>query len=74
MNNFFVGVPFTGCEKYIDENSITVNLTPIGSYQRLYISNIKDNKVFVGSDNDIVDFNYTVYAERKDVDRLTVEF
>jgi len=58
----------------VDENSITVNLTPIGSYQRIFVSNIKDNKVFVGSDTDVVDFNYTVYAERKDVERLTVEY
>jgi hypothetical protein len=58
----------------VDEFTITVNLTPIGSYQRLFVSNIKDNKVFVGSDTDVVDFNYTVYAERKDVERLTVEY
>jgi hypothetical protein len=56
----------------VDENSITVNLTAIGSAQDLFVKDIKDNKVYVGSS--AVDCFYTVYAERKDVDKLVVEF
>jgi len=57
----------------VHEDTITVSLTPIGSHQNLYVEKIENNKVYVGSDGDINCF-YTVYGERKDVDKLTVEF
>jgi hypothetical protein len=56
----------------VDENSITVNLTAIGKAQDLYVEDIKDNKVYVGGSS--VNCFYTVFAERKDVDKLVVEF
>jgi hypothetical protein len=56
----------------VDETSITVNLTAIGKAQDLYVEDIKDNKVYVGGSN--VNCFYTVFAERKDVDKLVVEF
>jgi hypothetical protein len=55
----------------VDADTITVQLTPIGSHQNLYVHEIKDNKVIVGG---VVDCFYTVYGERKDVDKLIVEF
>jgi hypothetical protein len=59
----------------VDEDSITVNLTPIGSSQNLFVKEVKDNKVFVKSTSKTKPINcyYIVYAERKDVDKLEVE-
>ena len=58
----------------VHEDTITVNLTPVGQYQTLYVKEIKDNKVYIGSDNNYVNCHYTVYAERKDVERFDVEY
>lgn len=62
--------------KLVDPESITVNLTPIGRHQNLYVETIAENKVIIGNSNllnkDINCF-YTVFAERKDVDKLQVE-
>jgi hypothetical protein len=59
----------------IDENSITVNLTPIGKHQKLFVKEI--NKTSVIIDNNTwfskLDYFYTIYAERIDVDKLVVE-
>jgi hypothetical protein len=56
----------------VDESTITVNLTPISRYQILWVEDIIDNTVIVGGDN--VNCFYTVFAERKDVEKLEVEF
>lgn len=61
----------------VDENSITVNITPIGHHQHLCVRKIQNNVVYVGSDAETfreIDYFYTVYAERKDVEKLIVEF
>jgi hypothetical protein len=55
----------------VDEDTITVNLTPIGRHQNLWVEDIIDNTVIVGGDN--VNCFYTVFAERKDVEKLEVE-
>lgn len=61
--------------KLVDPDSITVQLTPAGKYQHLYVEDIRDNKVFVGNDNKDADINcfYYILAERIDVDKLEVE-
>lgn len=62
--------------KLVDPDSITVNLTPIGSHQKLYIDRIQDNCVYIGTDNlfgKAIDCFYTVFAERCDVEKLKVE-
>jgi hypothetical protein len=58
----------------VDEDTITVNLTPFGKTQTLWVKEIKDNKVFVGSKCATVEYFYTVFGERKDVEKLEVEF
>jgi len=59
----------------VHEDSITVNLTPIGNHQGLYIVSIENNMVFVGGENnDRINCFYTVYGERKDVERFEVEY
>jgi len=60
----------------VDESTITVDLTPIGKHQKLYVEEIVDNTVVVGNDNLLgkaIDCFYVVWAERKDVNKLTVE-
>ena len=54
----------------IHEDTITVQLTAIGSGQDLYVEDIKDNKVYVNGDN----YFYYIQAERKDIDRFEVEY
>ena len=57
----------------VDAETITCNITPIGSSQNIYVEKIEDNKVFLNSDKEINCF-YTIYGERKDVPKLEVEF
>lgn len=59
--------------KLVDEDNITVNLTPIGKSQNLYVSDISHNKIVIGGSKNINCF-YTIFAERADVDKLEVEF
>ena len=56
----------------VDENSITVNITPIGKKQKIYVDKIENNKVYLGGN--VKEYFFTVYGERKDVDKLTVEY
>ena len=56
----------------VHEDSITVSLTPVGRQQDLYVVGIHSNEVYVGGEN--VDCFYVVYGERKDVEKLVVEF
>ena len=56
----------------VDEDTITVNLTPIGKMQDLFVEDISNNQITVGGTD--VNCFYTVFAERKDVEKLTVEF
>ena len=55
----------------VHEDSITVQLTPIGK-NCVWVEDIKDNSVHVGMDNDTPYF-YFIQAERKDIDKLIVE-
>ena len=62
--------------KLIDEDSITVNLTPIGNHQNLFVEKIEDNKVYIKNSNILykeINCFYTIFAERIDVDKLIVE-
>lgn len=59
--------------KLVDPDSITVNLTPIGKTQTLWIKDIRDNKIFIGSKCSEVNYFYMVLAERADVEKLEVE-
>lgn len=61
----------------VDIDSVTVNLTPIGKHQKLYVDAMYGTKIVIGTDNLFsweIDCYYTVYATRKDVPPLkTVE-
>lgn len=57
----------------VDEDSVTVNITPIGKKQSLYVKEANSTVVTVGGGKNM-DYYFTVYAERRDVEKLTVEF
>ena len=62
--------------KLIDPESITVQLTPIGSHQKLYVEKIEDNKVYIANENLLakaINCFFYVLAERIDVEKLQVE-
>ena len=61
----------------VDPDSITVQLTPIGSHQSLYVKEIKDNVVYIGNGNlfsNKINCYYFIQAERKDIDKIDVEY
>lgn len=60
----------------IDIETITVNLTPFDNYQELYVKNIEWGK-FINIVNNLsspIKCYYTIFAERKDVDKLVIEY
>jgi hypothetical protein len=62
----------------VDEDSITVQLTPIGKHQHIYVESIKNNAIHIQSDEarksiDNLEYYYLILAERKDVNKLTIE-
>jgi hypothetical protein len=62
--------------KLVDPDSITVQLTPIGKHQKLYVEEVKDNKVYIANDGLFageINCYYYVLAERVDVEKLEVE-
>jgi hypothetical protein len=62
--------------KLVDPDSITVQLTAIGKGQKLYVEDIRDNKVYIANDGMFAgDPNcfYLVQAERVDIEKMNVE-
>lgn len=61
--------------KLVDPNSISVQLTPVGKYQKLYVEDIRDNKVYISNSSifNNIDYFYYIVAERCDVEKLEVE-
>jgi hypothetical protein len=71
-NNNIIQLP-EEWEWLVDADSITVQLTPIGTQHILYVQAIENNTVLINS-NTPIDCFYFVQATRKDVDTLhTVE-
>lgn len=58
----------------VDEHTITVHLTPINSQSFLSIKYIKDNVIYIMKEYSDVEYYYYVIAERKDLDKLIVEY
>ena len=56
----------------VDEKTISVNITPIGKMQNIFVESINDNNT-ITLGGEVETCYYTVFAERKDVDPLTVE-
>ena len=62
--------------RLVDYSTVCVQLTPSGKNQRLYVKEIKDNKVII--ENGFFDFKtpnyyYNISAERIDIEKLKVE-
>jgi hypothetical protein len=57
----------------VNENSISVNLTPINVYSNICVIDYNNTRVITSGNNGNYYF-YTVYGERKDIPKLTVEF
>ena len=59
----------------VDEDTITVQLTGKGRFQRLYVAKIEDNKVYVENEKmHDIDCYYFIQAERKDIRKMVVEY
>lgn len=60
----------------VDLETITVQLTPFGSYQELFVEKIEWGKkvIIKNREGSAVNCYYTVNAERKDLDKLIVEY
>lgn len=62
-------------KNFIDQNSITVNLTPIGAHQDVIVKGITENKIFLQSKGGMpIDCYYHIFAERTDGEKLIVEY
>ena len=61
---------------FVDTQSITVSLTPIGSSQDLIVDKIEgESKIFIRSGNKSpIDCYYMIHAERKDGEKLIPEY
>jgi hypothetical protein len=72
INDNFISFPhyWSGL---VDLSSITVSLTPIGTFQNLYVNDVNISGVKVVSDALDTNYYYHVFAERKDVPKLEVE-
>mgnify|MGYP003124417117 CR=1 FL=1 len=55
-------------------DSMTVDVTPIGPSQSIYVDRIEDNgDVYVGANTDEpLNYFYVIYGERKDIDKLEI--
>lgn len=57
----------------IDENTITVNLTPKNGSLHSVVS-VSSSFIEISSENGTIDCYYMILGERKDVEKLTVEY
>ena len=58
----------------VHEDTITVNLTPIGNKQDLWVQTVDSTQIVIQSQTQDINCFYTVFAERKDIDKLITEF
>jgi hypothetical protein len=58
----------------VHENSITIQLTPIGSATLHYLVKIEDNKIYIDSETSIINASFFIQAERKDVEKVLLEY
>lgn len=60
----------------VDPETITVNLTPHSCYQELFVKSIEwgTRVVIQNNSGGAINCSYVVYAERKDVERIQIEY
>jgi hypothetical protein len=60
---------------FVDINSITVNLTPVGAHQNIIVKRIDEKKVYLQCMGNMpIDCFYHIFAERKDGEKLISEY
>jgi len=58
----------------VDERTITVSLTPVGTHQELIVKRTQDNQIVIGAKPGLpINCYYHVFAERKDIPKLVTE-
>lgn len=73
LNNNIIQLP-DYWQHLVHEESITVTLTPNKYYQQLYVKNVTDTTIEVGSETDKpINCYYYVVGERKDIPKLITE-
>jgi hypothetical protein len=60
-------------EGLIDPDTITVNLTPVEKFQKLYVCDVNPKYILVDGGGAQLNYFFIVYAERKDVPKLQIE-
>jgi hypothetical protein len=59
----------------VDIETIGLTLTPIGTWQELYIEKIESAKIYIGNNSkNKINCSYTIFAERKDVEKNIPEY
>jgi hypothetical protein len=61
-------------EGLVDESSITVSLTPIGFFQSLFVVSKSNKKIIIDNNEDKNHFDFVIYGERKDINKLIIEY
>ncbi|NBV27471.1 hypothetical protein EBS02_00380 [bacterium] len=62
-------------KELVDKESITVSVTPIGGPQDIYVASIHNNVIYLESyESEEIHCFYHVYGERKDGEKLIVEY
>ena len=56
----------------VDENTITVHLTPFKKNSDHWVEKIENNQIHINSENGEISCFFIVYAERKDISKLVV--
>jgi hypothetical protein len=56
----------------VDESTITATISSVGKFQKVYVEKIEGNKVYIGGR--VKEISYVVFGERKDIDKITVEY
>lgn len=73
VNNNIIDLP-EYWTKLVDDQSITVSLTPIGAHQDIIVKGIVDNKVFLQSKSGIpINCFYHIFGTRQDLPNLITE-
>ena len=59
----------------VDQESLTVSLTPIGAHQNVIVKRIDEDKVYLQANGGMpIDCFYHIFAERKDCERNIAEY
>jgi len=66
LPNYWIGL--------VHEDSITVQLTSVGKSNIDYVVKVKDNKIYLDSDTNEISSYFFIQAERKDIEKVLLEY